>query len=61
MSAYAEPLTLALDSTLRVAGEVIEGTVLLNFKALQNTPIEEVHIKLRGSVFTFVSFSWIPS
>ena len=48
-------LTLELATPLRVAGEVVEGVVLLNFKEMQNTPLSEVRVKLRGSVFTFAS------
>ena len=50
-------LFLELDTPLRVAGEAVEGTVLLNFKELQKTPLEEVHVKLRGSVFTYVELT----
>ena len=47
-----ELLTLDLGQQLRVAGDVVEGIVLLNFKQLQQNPLEEVQVKLRGSVFT---------
>ena len=49
-----EVIVLALASQLRVAGETIEGEVQLNFAQLQRVPLEEVHVKLRGSVFTCV-------
>lgn len=42
---------------LHVIGEPIEGEVLLNFLELQNTRIEELQVKLRGSVFTYVCTS----
>ena len=54
MSTNNEVLTLVLSSNLHVAGEDIAGEVALNFRELQRTPIEEVHVKLRGSVFTYV-------
>ena len=47
-------ITLDLAPILRVAGERITGEVLLDFRELQKTPVEEVYVKLRGSVFTCV-------
>lgn len=48
-----ELISLVLPTTLHVIGEFIEGEVLLNFSELQNTQIEELHVKLRASVFTY--------
>ena len=36
------------------AGEEIEGAVLLNFKEMQTTPLENVSVYFEGSVFTCV-------
>ena len=47
-------LTLNLTDDLQVAGEPLDGVVLLNFKELQKNPLEEVHVNFRGSVFTCV-------
>lgn len=52
-----ELISLALPNTLHVIGEVIEDEVLLNFSQLQNTQIEELHVKLRASVSTYASIS----
>ena len=51
----SEVISLFLPKQLRVAGEKIVGEVHLNFAQLQNTPLEEVHVKLRGSVFTYAT------
>ena len=48
-------IELEFDPKLHVAGEEVTGTVLLNFKELQKMSLEEIHVKLRGSVFTYVS------
>ncbi len=48
-----EVITLVLPNALHVIGEVIEGEVVLNFAELRNTEIEELHVKLRASVFTY--------
>lgn len=45
-------LSLELQTHLRVAGEKVEGTVLLNFKELQHTPLEEVTVDFGGTVLT---------
>lgn len=49
-----EPIHLVFEAHLRVAGEVLNGEVHLNFPALMKSKVEEVHVKLRGSVSTFV-------
>ena len=49
-----EVLHLALNSVLRVAGEVTEGEVHADFNELQRVPVEEVYVKLRGTIFTYV-------
>lgn len=48
-------ISLVLPHQLRVAGENVVGEVLLNFAQLRETPVEEVHVKLRGSVFTYAT------
>ncbi|KAI0688328.1 hypothetical protein BC835DRAFT_1373087 [Cytidiella melzeri] len=45
-------ISLMFAKNLRVAGEVLEGEVHLNFPVLTKSKVEEVHIKLRGSVYT---------
>lgn len=45
-------IALKYNSVLRVAGEVIEGEVHLHFPTLMKDKVEEVHVKLRGSVYT---------
>ncbi|OBZ65059.1 hypothetical protein A0H81_14949 [Grifola frondosa] len=47
-------LMLHLTPILFVAGTTIEGEVELNFTELQEEQIDEVHIKLRGSVHTWI-------
>lgn len=47
-------LTLLFDPRVpRVAGETIEGEVDLYFPTLVADNVEEVHVKLRGSVLTY--------
>ena len=57
-STQRELITLTLPHTLHVIGEVVEGEVLLNFAELQITQIEELHIKLRASVATYVKYTF---
>ncbi|OBZ65041.1 hypothetical protein A0H81_14953 [Grifola frondosa] len=47
-------LTLYLAPTLFVAGSIIKGEVELNFAELQEEQIDEVHVKLRGDVHTWI-------
>jgi hypothetical protein len=47
-----DTIRLEFDATLKVAGETIHGEVRLYFPGLMKDKIEEVHVKLRGSVFT---------
>ena len=47
-----QTIQLVFEPTLKVAGEVIKGTVQLNFPGLIKAKIEEVHVKLRGTVYT---------
>lgn len=60
MSPSAPALTLALPPTIYVAGGFIEGEVLIDFRQLQQENIQEVHLKLRGVLQTFVH-SFRPS
>lgn len=50
-------ISLMFDGRLRVAGEVLEGEVHVNFPALMKDKVEEVHVKLRGSIVTYVPLS----
>lgn len=54
-----ELISLEVPNALHVIGEVIEGEVLLDFLELQNTQIKELHVKLRGSVFTYACTSFV--
>lgn len=47
-------LELEFDPKLHVAGEAVSGIVLLDFRELQKTSLEDIHVKLRGTVFTYV-------
>ncbi|KAI0087523.1 hypothetical protein BDY19DRAFT_954117 [Irpex rosettiformis] len=47
-----QAIRLIFQPVLRVAGEVIEGEVHLHFPSLMKDRVEEVHVKLRGSVYT---------
>lgn len=53
-----QPIHLVFDSRLRVAGEVLDGEVHLNFPILMKSKVQEVHVKLRGSVYTYVAHPW---
>ncbi|KAI0087757.1 hypothetical protein BDY19DRAFT_953036 [Irpex rosettiformis] len=48
-------ISLMFDKRLRVAGEVLEGEVHINFPSLMKDKVEEVHIKLRGSIYTYIA------
>ncbi|KAI0345944.1 hypothetical protein BDW22DRAFT_1389932 [Trametopsis cervina] len=47
-------ISLVFSNGLKVAGETLEGEVHLNFPLLMKSKVSEVHIKLRGSVYTEV-------
>ncbi len=48
-----EAIELVFNSDLfKVAGEVLEGEVLLNFPTLQLDKVEEVYVKLEGTTST---------
>ena len=47
-------ISLVLASPVQAAGGVLEGEVLLNLAELPKTPIEEIHVKFRGLVTTYV-------
>ncbi|KAI0087761.1 hypothetical protein BDY19DRAFT_953056 [Irpex rosettiformis] len=51
----SETITLLFEPTLKVAGETIKGEVHLNFPGLIKDKIDEVYVKLRGSVYTRIS------
>lgn len=46
-------LSLDLNRVLRVAGDDVKGAVLLNFQELQNSTLQEVRVRLKGSVSTY--------
>ena len=46
-------LSLDLNHVLRVAGDDVQGAVLLNFQELQNSTLQEVRVRLKGSVSTY--------
>jgi hypothetical protein len=48
----SEPLILHFDNRVRVAGEVLEGSVDLNFVLAQEQEIDHVRVKVRGSAQT---------
>ena len=47
-------ISLVLASPVQAAGGVLEGQVLLNLAELSRAPLEEIHVKLRGLVTTYV-------
>ena len=47
-----EAVNLVFDPRLHVPGEFVEGAVDLYFPKLMDDKVEEVHIKLRGSIVT---------
>lgn len=47
-----ETIVLIFEPTLRVVGETIRGEVRLYFPGLIKDSLDEVYVKLRGSVFT---------
>ncbi len=51
-SVETQTIQLLFQPTLKVAGEVIGGEVLLFFPGLMKDKVEEVHVKLRGFVLT---------
>ena len=61
MSTNSELIRLVLDPGLRVAGEEVKGEVYLDFAELQKTPLEEIHVKLRGTVLTYEAFVFATS
>ncbi|PSR70565.1 hypothetical protein PHLCEN_2v13604 [Hermanssonia centrifuga] len=53
-----EAIDLVFNSDLfKVAGEVLEGEVLLNFPTLQLDKVEEVYVKLEGTISTRITRS----
>ncbi|KAJ3557999.1 hypothetical protein NM688_g1171 [Phlebia brevispora] len=50
-----EVVSLIFPEHLRVAGDVIEGEVDLNFRMMQHSSYEQVQVKLFGSIFTKIS------
>lgn len=48
-------VSLVFDPRVRVGGETLEGAVDLYFPSLMEDNVEEVHIKLRGSIVTSVA------
>ncbi|KAI0345935.1 hypothetical protein BDW22DRAFT_1353570 [Trametopsis cervina] len=50
-----QTIKLVFNPSLKVAGEVISGEVQLHFPGLMRDKVVEVHVKLRGSVFTRIT------
>ncbi len=55
--AAADAVSLVFDTKPRVAGETVQGEVHLNFRLLELNEFEEVNVKLRGVVSTYVGCS----
>ncbi|KAF7289346.1 Arrestin-N domain-containing protein [Mycena indigotica] len=51
------PITLQFRNITRVAGETLQGTVLVNVQLAQEDKIEQVRIKFRGSIHTSITES----
>lgn len=49
---HTPTIQLVVQPTLRVPGEVVEGVAQLYFPNLAKDKIEEVHVKLRGTIYT---------
>lgn len=47
-------IVLDVPRQVYVAGGSVQGTVQLHFPLIQDQQIEEVHVKLRGSAYTYV-------
>lgn len=47
-------ILLDIPRQVYVAGGGVQGTVQLHFPLIQDQQIEEVHVKLRGSAYTYV-------
>ncbi|KAJ7125248.1 hypothetical protein C8R44DRAFT_135090 [Mycena epipterygia] len=56
-STLPQPITLHFQNVVRVAGETIEGHVDLNVTLAQEDRIEQLRIKLRGSIVTKIKMS----
>jgi hypothetical protein len=50
----AETFTLHFPDIVRVAGEIVQGHVELNLRKALDEKVENVRIKLRGSIVTYV-------
>jgi hypothetical protein len=53
----AETFTLHFPDIVRVAGEIVQGHVELNLRKALDEKVENVRIKLRGSIVTYVLLS----
>jgi hypothetical protein len=60
-SSAPQPITLNFQNVVRVAGETIEGHVDLNVALAQEDHIEQLRIKLRGSITTCVAGQYWPT
>ncbi|KAJ7125253.1 hypothetical protein C8R44DRAFT_619278 [Mycena epipterygia] len=56
-STLPQPITLHFQNVVRVAGETIEGHVDLNVAQAQEDHIEQLRVKLRGSISTRITTS----
>ncbi|KAJ7099456.1 hypothetical protein B0H15DRAFT_547524 [Mycena belliarum] len=50
-----QPITLNFHDVVRIAGEILEGTVDLNVAAAQDDHIEQLRIKFRGAIATKIT------
>jgi hypothetical protein len=50
----AETLTLHFPDVVRVAGETLQGTVDINIPMATEDKVENVRVKVRGSIVTYV-------
>ncbi|KAI0691290.1 hypothetical protein C8T65DRAFT_670569 [Cerioporus squamosus] len=55
MPSSTQALNLSIPPTIYCAGSNVEGEVLVDFRRVQEEGIQQVHVKLRGSVHTMIS------
>ncbi len=54
MSSSTQTISLSIPSTIYSSGSQVKGEVLLDFRQLTQDKIQEVHVKLRGFLQTYV-------
>ncbi|EPS98298.1 hypothetical protein FOMPIDRAFT_1031598 [Fomitopsis schrenkii] len=50
-----ESIQIVLEKRTCIAGGAVSGEVILNFPLMQQEQIDEVYLKFKGSVYTFIS------